>query len=192
MELILISDTKLKVMLSAEDMQRYHISCDTIDYDNPHSRRAFWNILDEAKSRTGFDPAGNKVFVQLYPSREGGCEMFVTKLGVRGALRGAGGAEYDPSALKRGTPDTAETMYAFLCMEDLLAASRRLMCEKYADVARAYVGEGIRRYYLSIPGGAPWMPEYNARVCTPEETSYIYEHGRCFCSDAAGKLGPLA
>ena len=81
MELILISNTKLKVMLSASDMQKYELDNNSIDYDNTETRKAFWQILDEAKHKTGFDAASDKVFIQVYPSRGGGCEMYVTKLG---------------------------------------------------------------------------------------------------------------
>lgn len=71
MELILISDSKLKIMLTRDDMQQYALDCDTIDYDNTETRRAFWNILDEAKHRTGFDAAAR---AGVYPalSVEGG------------------------------------------------------------------------------------------------------------------------
>ena len=82
MELILISDSKLKIMLTRDDLRLYSIDCDTLDYENTETRRAFWSILDEAKHRTGFDAASEKVFVQVYPSKAGGCEMYVTKLGA--------------------------------------------------------------------------------------------------------------
>ena len=82
MELLLISDSKLKVMLSEEDMRRYDLNAETVNYENTETRRAFWKILDEAKERTGFDAASDKVLIQLYPSRDGGCELFVTKLGL--------------------------------------------------------------------------------------------------------------
>lgn len=38
MELILISDSKLKIMLTRDDMQQYALDCDTIDYDNTETR----------------------------------------------------------------------------------------------------------------------------------------------------------
>ena len=41
----------------------------------------FWDVLSRAKLRTGFDTDGQKVLVQLYPSKDGGCEIFVTKIG---------------------------------------------------------------------------------------------------------------
>ena len=58
MDMILISDTKLKVMLSPLDMEELALSGDDIDYNNTETRRAFWSILDEAKHKTGFDAAG--------------------------------------------------------------------------------------------------------------------------------------
>lgn len=78
----MISDSKLKIMLTSDDMKEYSLDCSTLDYENTETRRAFWSILDEAKHRTGFDAASEKVFVQVYPSRAGGCEMYVTKLGI--------------------------------------------------------------------------------------------------------------
>ena len=82
MELIMISNSKLKIMLTSEDMKEYSLDCNTLSYENTETRRAFWSILDEAKHRTGFDAASERVFVQVYPSKKGGCEMYVTKLGV--------------------------------------------------------------------------------------------------------------
>ena len=82
MELILISSSKLKIMLSDADMEKYDLTAETVDYDNTATRRAFWSILDDAKNETGFDAASDRLFIQMYPSKDGGCEMFVTKLGT--------------------------------------------------------------------------------------------------------------
>lgn len=80
MELILINDSKLKVMLTESDLASLSLTCDTIDYDNTETRRAFWEIFDEAKHRTGFDAASNRIFIQVFPSKSGGCELYVTKV----------------------------------------------------------------------------------------------------------------
>ena len=80
MELIVISTTKLKVMLSAEDMKKLDFDpCGGADISD---RVAFRNILKEARERCGFDALGDRVFVQYYPEKHGGCEMFVTKITV--------------------------------------------------------------------------------------------------------------
>ena len=96
MELILINEKKLKIMLTPEDMREYEIDCESVDYARAETRRAFWSILDEAKHRTGFDAASERVYIQLYPSREGGCEMFVTRLSCA-----AGESAKRPSAPQR-------------------------------------------------------------------------------------------
>jgi len=80
MELRLINDNKLKIMLTNEDMASLDITCEEIDYDDTGTRRMFWDILDRAKHETGFDAAGDKIFVQVYPDKSGGCLMYVTKM----------------------------------------------------------------------------------------------------------------
>ena len=78
MELIRIGDSKLKITLTSDDMTQYDLDCDTMDYDNTETRKAFWDILDHAKQITGFDAAGDRVFVQLYPIQK---HMVIVPLG---------------------------------------------------------------------------------------------------------------
>ena len=82
MEFILINDNKIKVMLTEEDLQEFEIEADELDYSNTDTKKMFWDVLSRAKRLTGFDTDGQRVLVQLYPSRHGGCEMFVTKIGT--------------------------------------------------------------------------------------------------------------
>ena len=81
MELIKINDRKLKIMMTSEDMAEYELTRDNIDYENVDTRRALRSIFATAKQRTGFDASSERVFVQMYPSKAGGCEMYITKLG---------------------------------------------------------------------------------------------------------------
>lgn len=176
MELIVISDSKLKIMLTKEDLREYALDCNTLDYENTETRRAFWSILDEAKHRTGFDAASEKVFVQVYPSRAGGCEMYVTKLGIFAdkAFRrgeGKGGDEDDdvlistPLHKKKGGSDIRGRTYVsddkvlavennrleafrFEKMDFLLLACRRLCAVGYSEDSSAYQGEGA--WYLIL------------------------------------------
>lgn len=78
MELILISNTKLKIMLNESDMQRYKIGSES-DCAEPDTRRAIRSLLDCAREQIGFNTEGEEIFVQLYTSKKGGCELFVTK-----------------------------------------------------------------------------------------------------------------
>lgn len=80
MDMIVISDSKLKLMLTKNDMKRLDISCESIDYDNSDTRIALRSILEEVKCQSGVDLLGKRICIQVYPSREGGCEMFVNVL----------------------------------------------------------------------------------------------------------------
>lgn len=78
MELILISNKKLKIMLSEEDMEQYGIGGDA-DCADSATRRAIRSLLERARDQIGFKTDGEEIFVQLYTSKKGGCELFVTK-----------------------------------------------------------------------------------------------------------------
>ena len=201
MELILISDTKLKVMLSASDMQKYELDNDTIDYDNTETRRAFWQILDEAKHKTGFDAASEKVFIQVYPSRGGGCEMYVTKLG---ALSSA----LPEDALSRKTNFSMLRgrigIYHFENIEDVITVCKKLKIMGYVLESGLYYSDSggydlviHERLQNSIMNSGfiseySFIEEYAKRRHGMLELAYIKEHGKCIeQSRAVEKLAEL-
>lgn len=87
MELIKISASKLKIMLSVPDMQKYDLEADSIDCADERTREAFRHIFDDAGAQVDFRTEGERLFIQLYTSRGGGCEIFVTKLGPKSDAR---------------------------------------------------------------------------------------------------------
>ena len=85
MELIVISPTRLKIMLTEPDMRRYALSADTAGCADGETRRSLRRLFDDARKETGFETEGARLLIQLYASRTGGCEIFVTKLGDQNA-----------------------------------------------------------------------------------------------------------
>ena len=85
MEILVINENKLKIMLQKEDMKKYGLLGSDLNYDDPPTRKKLLSILDKAKAESGFDASADKLLVQLYPSKDGGSEMFVTRLGVLSA-----------------------------------------------------------------------------------------------------------
>ena len=80
MNVLKISDMKVKIMLTKDDALDLDLVCDNIDYSNPKTRHKIWEMLDLVKRKHGFDPDGYKLLIQFYPSKDGGAEIFVTKL----------------------------------------------------------------------------------------------------------------
>jgi negative regulator of genetic competence, sporulation and motility len=195
MELIRISDSKLKIMLNAEDMTRYAITSDVLNYENTETRRAVWQILDEAKQKTGFNAASDRVLIQVYPSRAGGCEMYVTK--VPPLL--AHPSEGDQMRTNEGRPE----IYFFAGLEGLLRACRQLSCRAPHIESAAYAAQEGGYYLLLRATGADSVlgtplaynpaEEYGERKkCTASRMAYIKEHADCLCEeDAIGRLRAL-
>ena len=196
MELIKISQTKLKIMLSPDDMKQFEL--DTAKMCDLSGRTAFRNILKEAKDRCGFDTCGERVFVQYFPDKNGGCEMFVTKLSeaLKDKLPSGGtdesrsGKFYHSELTERY--DSGYIIYSFAEMKYLLMTCKRLKAAEYAGESRVYRIIDKRRYYLVLTGETYFASENNGLRCSPSFYYVILEHGELVCENAVKYLGDLA
>ena len=80
MELIRISDRKLKIMLTPMDMRHFELNPDRFGEDSAQMHRSFRLLLSEVRRQTDFNADDSHLSVQYFPSREGGCEMFICNL----------------------------------------------------------------------------------------------------------------
>ena len=80
MEFIVISNDKLKMILSEDEMLEYDIHPDSFNYAESTSKNALKSLLDRALCETGFDSRKTKLFVQMFSSKTGGCEIFISKI----------------------------------------------------------------------------------------------------------------
>ncbi len=207
MEFILISDSKIKVMLTEEDLREFEIEADELDYANTDTKRMFWDILSRAKHITGFDTDGQRVLVQLYPSRRGGCEMFVTKIGS--SLCSADESchiQGKPNPIisekitvksKGGAPQRAKkrlTAFSFDSLEEMLSVCRRLHSIEYSEESSAYIGEDGRPYLLlsgiDATGYEPidrfsFIHEFGTAENAESAAFFLTERGKILCSDNA-------
>ena len=127
MELIPINDSKLKIMLDESDMKRYNIG-DEADCANGETRIAIRHILDRARDQIGFNTEGSEIFVQLYTSKSGGCELFITKSNVPPAQAPENEGKNDKKPQKREGQQkkkTQETACALTPKQESLPAQRR-------------------------------------------------------------------
>ena len=142
MDFLVVSDSKLKIMMSRDDMLEYDIDGDDIDYDDPKTRKTFWKILDVARERCGFEVSGDKVLIQFYPSKDGS-EIFVTKLGIISA-----NAERTISSSgKVAMLEAQMAIYKFDSLSSVSEAARIIEKEGGSHYPRAFFDErGI--YYI--------------------------------------------
>ena len=188
MELILINDTKLKIMLTEEDMVRYDLDCDCANYDNTETRKAFWNILDEAKHQTGFDAASDRVFIQLYPSKEGGCEMYVTKVGL---LHHSSNKPTPCNLHAKISPKPQTFIYEFETLRNMISACRLIANYPYV-CSNAWISDHRTCcLFIDFEQGKGSgkihgiLNEFGNAVQTRNIYEYIKEYGKLLFSECA-------
>lgn len=211
MEIIPISESKLKIMLSADDLRGFSLSAEELDYANTETKRMFWDVLGRAKHAVGFDTDGHRVLVQLYPSRAGGCEMFITRLGELTKSVKESEREDELTAVISTAPLSGNVpsrpsagiraAFGFDTMERMLTVCRRLSVLSFDGESEAYLGDDRRCYLLlsdlEVSAYLPldeysFIGEYGTVENLTAIRHFIGEHAKTICaSDAVSCLAKL-
>ncbi len=193
METIRISESKVKIMCTEEDLRAYDLGM-PVDIETAKGKRRLRRLLSDA---CGFDANEGHLFVQIYESVTGGCELFVTltetMIGGDGMFlpRQLTGAPSPTQSTRQKTP----VAYLFPDFDALLAICGRLagpprLVER--DAA-AYSAGG--NYYLLTYGGDSRLDvicgEYDGKRCSRGADAYLAEHGQLICRDAVDRLSDL-
>lgn len=210
MELIRISDRKLKIMLTPMDMCHFELNPESFDEDSAQMHRAFRLLLDEVRRQTDFDADDSRISVQFFPSRGGGCEMFISNLQRDKELEPSKKATVPAPRVstelrpyrRRGGSFRRECAYRFASLGHLLSACRRLLLCGCVSESSAYRDEsGDYLLLLTVcsttPYSTPEELEFVVEYGSLENPSwlrlYILEHAQPICSgNAVDALGALA
>lgn len=201
MEMKLIGSEHLRICLSPFDMVHYDLTCETIDYENTETRRALWDMFDEAKHRTGFDAASGKISIKVYPEKSGGCEIYITKLN-----NNVSPPETDMKTAENeyAVPVLSYTVYGFPGLDALLSACKCLFLSGYTGDSKAYAdteNTGMTKFYLLVSEKCPrplgklsyradnsFICEFGKRIECDEPEAYFYEHCNEICSKNAVEI----
>lgn len=168
MEIIRISSDRLKIMLSGLDREEYFCG-QKIDYENEETRRALKTLLKDAGESVGFDPVAGKMLVQVFESRDGGCEMYLTKLKDKQA------------DTDKAVPDPEIETPSFLFQN---TESMIMFCKRYIASEGGSICENAKIYncggkwYLTYPDAVPiWIEDFCERLGN-DAFCYISEYGK--------------
>ena len=190
MEYILINEGKLKVMFEKSDLEEFDIRAEELDYANPDAKPVFEDILRYAREEFGFDTSGHKVLLQLFPSRDGGCELFITRL---------------PSLCEYPKPQQKESAaYSFEELSHLLSVCKRLLSKGFCGESSAWADSQGRWYLmledsdmldlhgLPIPHELSFIEEYGESQSPRVLSLYLGEYAQSICEhDAIEILGEI-
>ncbi len=133
METIRIDDDRMKVLLTKEDLVRYGLNDRPLDPDSEEVSRALRRLASDA----GFEAREGKLYLQLYESRGGGCELFVTRL--------EGGGEEEEQAVGG--------YLAFSRREDAVLLAKHLQADGFRGESRLF--RGGERLFFHFPEAIP-------------------------------------
>lgn len=200
MELIRISEEKLKIMLTASDMTAYELDPETLNSDTERCGQAFRLLLADVRRQIPFRTEDRQLTVQYFPSRGGGCEMFISSTPTGGARKTAGAltvrSGQRPNAVFRW-----EGAYRFPSLAVLLRACRRLCNAGFVGESAAYRDERGGCYILltalapspfSVPDSMLPITEYGDPISSARLRLLACEHLSPICTaNAVATLGGL-
>ena len=193
MELIRITDQKLKIMLTPSDITQLDFNQDDPEHCPPFAVR---RLLRELRKRFGVELDDSRISVQYFPSKGGGGELFIS----------GAGASKSPQLSKPSDRPTSsfrwEGAYRLNRFSDLLAVCRRLSDAAFEGESAVY-HDGHRAYFLllrtsaaapfRVPLELAFLNEYGKSENPALLRLYIGEHGHLIRSpDAVAILAGLA
>lgn len=181
-----LSANTVKITLTKQDMQSNALNAESIRSRTAESRRSLTRFLKRFQTESALFPehSAERLFLEAFPSEDGGCVMYVSTLG----------AEPEPSSPKKAR--SVRLMFAACDIGNVISlcgcVSRRIQASslyrldgKYCLVIRLSPGEADAVSHIIEEFGDMYDDETDiARAC---------EHGRLICrTNAAGIMSRLA
>ncbi len=172
MEIIELSHKNILLLLNSEDVIRYKLK--DVDFDSMQDgfQRV---ILDSGLDSDYF----SDVLVQIFDSKSGGCEMFVTKL--------------EESKSPSEDHKAYSKMFVYMFSDvDTLTKACKMLSHIHTGAAVAYYDSEKRNYYLMLEKDNTYISEFNARRCKDTAAEYLNEYCLKFSDNAIEDLASLA
>ena len=150
MELIIISDKKMKIMLTEKELSRYNLDSENFSMENDSQRHAFRRLLNDACKQSGFEGKYSQLMVQMYPIKKGGCEIFVTRI-EQGDEEENKASLLSSVSIKSDCYEERDGLacYSFGCFSHLNTVCRQLLIAGFSGNSNAYVSSD-GTYYLVL------------------------------------------
>ncbi len=79
MEFIKINDSSIKIMLTSNEVKEYELENDG-ELNENEVKKMFSRLLSQAKKELGFKYAKERLVAEIFSSKGGGCEIFISCL----------------------------------------------------------------------------------------------------------------
>ena len=139
---------------------------------------------------SGFASLSDTLTVELFESKDGGCQIFITREERGGMDYIKSGCSTDPSFFRRSKKaESRGVSYRFCDLIPLLGACRELSLS-YRGKSSFASSDGA--YYLTLSEDSPIPGEFGGTLCGAFEEALLSERGASPVDNAVTRLGAFA
>lgn len=125
-----VQNDKIKVTLTPADLVLYDIECDNLRPDSPNLHKFLFDIMENVKEETGFNPYSGQVMVEAQRD-ESGISLIISKININQAPHKI------PKSIKavKAKPRIKQIKYIFKSFDDLCSALKLVQFESISSGA---------------------------------------------------------
>ena len=188
MEILKIGKQAVKVSLNVQETIKYKITT-TEELSEAEIKENFSLLLNEIKKKTDFSYANKKIFTEIFPSKDGGCEIYISCIGTEADNIVYKEKSTETDTKKKLTP----SIYVFDGIEELLNVSYRLNEIKHSRKSSIFYDNEKNRYFLILEDinvkniKYAFLLEY-AKYIKGSVHVFLKEHYKCLINKDAIKV----
>ena len=195
MELIVVNENKLKIVMSENDMHAYGLDENEFYCSVTNARAILEKILHNSPIKTGFENVSteDKILIQLYPDKNGGCELYVTKIAFDEMEDTSFMIDENESKYLLPKPKGKPVLisYKFDKLEHAIKAARETYKHNYSGISSFYK-DSSGKYYLFIGTQGKenlrimdFLSEFGDQINSENTYMLLCERGKCIFKDNA-------
>jgi hypothetical protein len=180
MEILRIGKYAVKVSLDTEEALNYKL-LDKESKNENDIKLEIERLLEKVTEKIDFTYSGRRLFTEIYPSKNGGCEVFISTI------------NYDESKTHENKRGKFVSLYAIDTIERMLKICFRLNEISFDGKSSVYYDATGKKYYLLLENvftkelKYAFLLEY-AKQVKSSSIGYIKEHYKCIIKKNGVKL----
>ena len=188
MEILRIGKQAVKVTLSEQEAIKYNIS-ENNQLSEDEIKESFTQLLKEIKLKADFAYSNKKLFTEIFPSKNGGCEIYISCINTE-ANKGVYKDKISETDVKK---KSLPSIYEFDCLEKLLAVVYRLNEIKHKEKTSVFYDDDRKKYFLVLENinfkalKYAFLLEY-AKYVKSSSVAYLNEHYACIIKNDTVKI----
>lgn len=182
MEMIKVNTMKLKIILTKQDLEEFNITNDCLDYSTEKSRRVLKCILEKAKNDVDFDTGQDRLYMQFFPSVDGGGELYITRKPVILPQDTPAKTKIykNKYTIKNKVANSDGYIICFDSSENLIQLCKRLSKEKIFLSSSLYFHDYLYYLYIHSISSFSKLTKESTPFDLDSNASFICEYGKVF------------